>query len=63
MIFAKVLANRDSIPVIADFLLKDKRAAGLAVSQLEMRDGWLAVAVSDEQSPHIASVPQSSEQR
>lgn len=63
MIFAKVLANRDSIPVIADFLLKDKRAAGLAVSQLEMRDGWLAVAVSDEQSPHIASVPQSTKNR
>jgi len=63
MIFAKVLANRDSIPVTADFLLKDKRAAGLAVSQLEMRDGWLAVAVSDEQSPHIASVPQSSKNR
>ena len=63
VIFAKVLANRDSLPVIAESLLKDKRAAGLAVSQLEMRDGWLAVAVSDEKSPHIATVPQSSKNR
>jgi hypothetical protein len=54
IIFSKVFANRAAIPLVSEELLKDPRAAGLAVSQLELKDGWLAIAVSQEKSPHVA---------
>lgn len=55
-IFAKVFSNRSSIPMVSEELLKDPRAKGLAVSQLILNDGWLGVAVSEANSPHVAIV-------
>lgn len=46
-IFNKVFSERTSIPMVAQSLLDDPRSQGLVVSQFEMQDGWLAIAVSD----------------
>ncbi|MEQ1828065.1 MAG: hypothetical protein ABL921_19040 [Pirellula sp.] len=56
LIFTKVFANRSAIPMVSDELLNDPRAVGLAVSQMELRDGWLAIAVSPAKSPHVANL-------
>jgi len=53
-IFSKVFSSRSSIPMVSEELLSDPRVAGLAVSQLELRDGWLGMAISEEKSPHVA---------
>lgn len=53
-IFSRVFSNRSSIPMVASELIKDPRAEGLSVSQLELKDGWLAIAVSNSDSPHVA---------
>jgi hypothetical protein len=55
-IFSRVFSNRSSIPLVSDELLSDPRAVGLAVSQMELRDGWLAIAVSQEKSPHVVTL-------
>lgn len=55
-IFGTVFSARSSLNLIHGQWLADPRAAGLAVSQVEVRDGWLSVAVSDDQSPHAARV-------
>ncbi len=57
-IFSKVFASCSTIPMVSQGLIDDPRAHGLAVSQLEMRDGWLAIAVSNGQSPHVAKLKQ-----
>jgi hypothetical protein len=59
-IFSRVFSNQSNIPMVAAELVKDQRAAGLAVSQLELRDGWLAIAVSDQDSPHVAILKENS---
>jgi hypothetical protein len=46
-IFTKVFSARTNIPMVAQSLLEDPRAQGLVVSQFDMRDGWLAIAISD----------------
>jgi hypothetical protein len=56
LIFSKVFSKHNTIPVLAPKIAEDERLAGLAVSQLEFRDGWLALALSSEHSPHIANV-------
>jgi hypothetical protein len=48
------LANQEAIPVVADWIIEDERAKGLAVSQLVLRDGWIGIAISQDDSPHIA---------
>lgn len=58
VIFDRILSSRQSVPMVAQSLLQDERVAGLAVSQFEMRDGWLAIAISEEQSPHVAVLQQ-----
>ncbi len=55
-IFAKVFVARSEIPLISDRWGTDERAKGLAVSQIEIRDGWLAVALSEDTSPSAAEV-------
>ena len=55
-IFSKVFSSRSMIPMVSDELLRDPRAAGLAVSQLELHDGWLGMAISQDDSPHVAKV-------
>ncbi len=53
-IFAKIFVSRSTFPLISPKWKDDQRAQGLAVSQVEVRDGWLALAISDQQSPHVA---------
>ena len=55
-IFSKVFSNRSMIPMVSEELLRDPRAVGLAVSQLELRDGWLGMAISQDGSPHVGKV-------
>ena len=53
-IFAKIFVGRSTFPLLSPQWQEDPRAQGMAVSQVEVRDGWLALAVSHEQSPHAA---------
>jgi hypothetical protein len=55
-IFAKVFAARSSIPLVSQSLLDDPRSEGLSISQVVMEEGWLALAVSDARSPHVAAL-------
>ena len=59
-IFAKVFVSRPEIPLISDSLVTDPRAKGLAVTQIEVRDGWLAIAVAEGESPLAAEVAERS---
>jgi hypothetical protein len=59
-IFAKVFVSRPEIPLISDSLVTDPRAKGLAVTQLEVRDGWLAIAIAEGTSPLAAEVAERS---
>ncbi len=61
-IFAKVFVSRPEIPLISDSLVTDPRAEGLAVTQIEVRDGWLAIAVAEGTSPLAAEVAERSAQ-
>ncbi len=51
-IFGTVFAPHSSLNLIHRQWINDPRAEGLAVSQVEVRDGWLSVAVSESSSPH-----------
>lgn len=55
-IFAKVFVSRPEIPLVSDSWKSDPRAEGLAVSQVDIRDGWLSVAISEATSPMAAAV-------
>lgn len=46
-IFAKVLSDKTNIPLVSQELINDPRSIGLKISQLEMEQGWLAIALSD----------------
>jgi hypothetical protein len=46
-IFAKVFVSRPEIPLTSDSLVNDPRARGLAVTQIDVHDGWLAIAVAE----------------
>ncbi len=56
VIFAKVFVSNPQIPLISESWANDSRSEGLAVSQVEIRDGWLSVAVSEAQSERAAEV-------
>ncbi len=56
LIFASIFVANPQIPLVAESWAEDPRAAGLAVSQVEIRDGWLAVAISNASSEHAAQV-------
>lgn len=56
VIFAKIFVSNPQIPLISESWISDSRSDGLAVSQVEIRDGWLAVAVSPENSVQAAQV-------
>jgi hypothetical protein len=56
VIFAKVFVSKPQIPLTSKSWMEDERAQGLAVSQLDIRDGWLAVALADEDSQQAATV-------
>ncbi|MEZ6138754.1 MAG: hypothetical protein R3C53_28035 [Pirellulaceae bacterium] len=56
VIFAKIFVANPQIPLVAEAWASDPRAAGLAVSQVEIRDGWLSVAISEGTSQQAAAV-------
>ncbi len=49
-IFAKVLSDKTYIPLVSQDLINDPRSSGLMISQLEMEQGWLAIALSDHET-------------
>ncbi len=55
-IFSRVFASHRNIDLIPAEFVNNPRAAGLAISQMACHDGWLAVAVSRHDSPHVAQV-------
>ena len=56
LIFAKVFVSKPQIDLISRELREDPRAEGLAVSQLDINEGWLAVAISKSDSEMAAEV-------
>lgn len=56
VIFAKIFVANPQIPLISESWAKDPRSEGLAVSQVEIRDGWLSVAISPADSQRAAEV-------
>ncbi len=61
-IFAKVFVSKPQIPLISDSLINDPRAEGLAVTQMDVCDGWLAIAIADSTSPLASEVAERSAQ-
>jgi hypothetical protein len=53
-IFNKVFAASREIPLTVPRLIENPATEGLVVSQLELRDGWLAMAISEEGAARIA---------
>lgn len=54
VIFEKVFGSRQIVSIVSPNIATGPRAQGLAVSQLVSRDGWLGIAISDQESPHVA---------
>jgi len=53
-LFNKILSESRTIPLTTARLIEHPAAQGLAISQLELRDGWIALAISPETSNRIA---------
>ena len=53
-IFNKVLSPNRAIPLTPEKLIEHPAAHDLAVSQFELRDGWIGLAVSLDDAPRIA---------
>jgi hypothetical protein len=62
VIFASIFVANPQIPLVSEQWLQDERAQGLAVSQLEIRDGWLSVAISPSDSEQASQVAERSRQ-
>jgi hypothetical protein len=56
-IFNKVLSPNHPIVLTVPQLTEQPAVHGLAISQLELRNGWIAMAVSEESAPRIALAP------
>ena len=56
-IFTKVFAGNSAIPMVAESLISNPLAQGMQVSQLQMEQGWLAIAVSDSKEKVQPSLP------
>lgn len=52
-IFNKVLSPNRAITLTVPKVAKHPAMADLAISQLELRDGWIAMAVSESESPRL----------
>lgn len=61
VIFAKVFVSKPQLPLVSPEWAADPRAEGLAISQLELRDGWLAVAISGADHPLVTEVARRSQ--
>ena len=59
-IFNKVLSPNRSFPLTLPQLRDHEAVDGLAITQLEMRDGWIGLAVGKEDAPRMALAAQSS---
>ncbi len=55
-IFGKIFAAHSRVPLIKGNIADDPRLEGLAVSQIVSREGWIALAISPRESPHVAVV-------
>ncbi len=53
-IFNKIFLSNREFVMTAKALREHPAADGLAISQLELRDGWIAIAVSERGAPRIA---------
>lgn len=53
-LFNKVLSENRSIPLTMPRLVEHPATQDLAISQLEMRDGWMALAISPNTSRRVA---------
>ena len=56
-IFNKVLSPNVGFPLTIDALQHHPAAEGLAVSQLELREGWIAIGMSEDDSARVATRP------
>ncbi len=57
-IFSKVFAGNSSVPMVSESLASNPLAQGMLVSQLQMEQGWMGIAVSaDGQTPSDLSIP------
>jgi len=56
-IFTKVFAGNSAVPMVSESLINNPLAQGMQVSQLQMEQGWLAIAVSDSQQEVQPSLP------
>ena len=57
-IFSKVFAGNSSVPMVSESLASNELAQGMLVSQLQMEQGWMGIAVSaDGQTPSDLSIP------
>ncbi|TWT50598.1 hypothetical protein Pla22_33410 [Rubripirellula amarantea] len=53
-IFNKVLSADRPLPLTLPALVQHPSMEGLAISQMELRDGWIAIAVSEHNEPKVA---------
>ncbi len=58
-IFNKVLSPTRKLPLTLPALVNHPNAKDLAISQLELRDGWIGLAISEQDAPRIALQPKS----
>ena len=56
-VFNKVLSPNRKLPMTMPSLVQHPSMQGLAISQFELRDGWIGIAVSEAQAPRIALKP------
>lgn len=57
-IFNKVLAPSRSIPLTTPEMANSPALQNAAITQLELRDGWLALAIANRQSDRVAKQPE-----
>lgn len=62
-LFIKILSEQRPIPITGPRITEHPAMQGLAISQLELRDGWLALAISPESSPRVAAAARSEKKR
>src|SRR5690606_29817551 len=53
-IFNKVFSARRPLPLTAPRLVEHPAMEGLAITQLELRDGWIGLAIGPEPFPRVA---------
>jgi hypothetical protein len=53
-LFNKILSEQRHIPLTTPRLIEHPATQGLAISQLELRDGWIALAISPETTTRVA---------